>query len=75
MTDYEQMGADAAARVLAYREDATCPECTSGKHRNCNGEAWSNILDELVSCNCRILGRHGERETAKEQALLVELDR
>lgn len=64
----------AAARVQAFRDDAVCPECREGKHRNCNGDAWSNVLDEVVSCNCRTLGRHGDRETKQEQEALADLD-
>lgn len=29
-----------------------CPECAQGKHRNCNGEAWDDVKDEVTTCDC-----------------------
>ena len=31
---------------------AICPECTQGKHPNCNGQAWDNQTDTLTICEC-----------------------
>lgn len=33
--------------------EPTCPECAAGKHRNCTGEAYDDLLDELGECGCR----------------------
>jgi hypothetical protein len=29
-----------------------CPECRAGKHGNCDGDAWCNVFDEVVPCQC-----------------------
>lgn len=29
-----------------------CPECTQGKHHNCDGTAWDHDRDELAACRC-----------------------
>lgn len=29
-----------------------CPECRDGKHRNCEGTAWSDETDSPTSCAC-----------------------
>jgi hypothetical protein len=29
-----------------------CPECKTGKHRNCDGTAWCFITDAPVECSC-----------------------
>jgi hypothetical protein len=29
-----------------------CPECRSGKHRNCDGTSWDTDLDLPASCPC-----------------------
>lgn len=31
---------------------AVCPECTAGKHGNCDGTAWDLIADELTTGSC-----------------------
>lgn len=28
------------------------PDCISGKHWNCSGESWDNILDQPSPCPC-----------------------
>ena len=30
----------------------SCPECRSGKHQNCDGQAWDAVKDEPTSCAC-----------------------
>lgn len=35
-----------------YLDAAVCPDCRDGKHRNCNGDAWSDAVDSLVPCEC-----------------------
>jgi hypothetical protein len=32
--------------------DHICPECATGKHRNCDGTAWCDVLDAVVRCTC-----------------------
>lgn len=35
------------------REDvAICPECTQGKHVNCDSSAWSDLTDFPCVCDC-----------------------
>jgi hypothetical protein len=29
-----------------------CPECETGKHRNCDGDAWCHQYDTPTSCAC-----------------------
>jgi hypothetical protein len=29
-----------------------CPECSAGKHPNCQGEAWDTEADAPVPCTC-----------------------
>lgn len=29
-----------------------CPECVNGKHKNCDGNAWDDVEDELTDCRC-----------------------
>lgn len=29
-----------------------CPECAQGKHGNCDGTTWDNLLDEPAPCPC-----------------------
>lgn len=36
-----------------------CPECRNGKHGNCDGEAWNDLLDMPVACDCAA-AHHGE---------------
>ena len=31
---------------------ATCPECTQGKHVNCDGAAWDDETDTPCPCEC-----------------------
>lgn len=31
---------------------AICPECRSGKHKNCDGTALDYDLDDIVDCRC-----------------------
>ena len=30
-----------------------CPECETGKHGNCNGEAWDYAADMGTDCECK----------------------
>lgn len=42
-------------RVAEVRQAARapiCPECRSGKHGNCDGEALNEATDEIVACTC-----------------------
>lgn len=34
-----------------------CPECLTGKHRNCDGSAWDFLADEVgvCGCSCRVV--------------------
>jgi hypothetical protein len=36
-----------------------CPDCEQGKHRNCTGQAWDNVIDDFTVCPCYQAG-HGE---------------
>lgn len=29
-----------------------CPECRQGKHVNCTDEAFDEVLDAVVTCDC-----------------------
>lgn len=29
-----------------------CPECATGKHQNCNGEADIDMDDNMLPCEC-----------------------
>lgn len=29
-----------------------CPECSAGKHGNCNGDAWDDTTDQPAACAC-----------------------
>lgn len=29
-----------------------CPECRDGKHGNCDGDAWSDALNDIADCPC-----------------------
>jgi hypothetical protein len=29
-----------------------CPECRDGKHRNCSGVAWCDLMDAETECAC-----------------------
>jgi hypothetical protein len=31
-----------------------CPECLTGKHRNCDGTAWDFDNDEITDCQCEV---------------------
>jgi hypothetical protein len=33
-------------------EPPPCPECATGKHRNCDGTTWDNITDAPTACPC-----------------------
>lgn len=42
---------------LVEKEDPSdllriCPECKAGKHGNCNGEAWDDVNDQPIQCEC-----------------------
>jgi hypothetical protein len=46
---------------------SVCPECTQGKHGNCDGTAWDNETDAPTHCACAdhqhdeaLLGGRGE---------------
>lgn len=70
------MSADEAA-VEAYRESSVCPECREGKHRNCDGSAWSNMVDGRVGCSCwgGQWGNHGTRKGMEQiEQALAELE-
>ena len=30
-----------------------CPECATGKCRNCDGNAWDDEKDDLTPCTCK----------------------
>lgn len=32
--------------------NAICPECTQGKHGNCDGGAWDLDTDQPTACDC-----------------------
>lgn len=32
--------------------DHVCPECKTGKHRNCNSLAWCDFHDRETACAC-----------------------
>lgn len=34
--------------------EPVCPECTQGKHANCDGTAWDDVNDVPVRCACEI---------------------
>jgi hypothetical protein len=34
------------------RQVKICPECATGKHRNCDGTVWDFDKDELTECEC-----------------------
>ncbi len=45
------------AGAKAVEESAPiCPECTAGKHQNCEGQAWDNAADEPTDCACAVAG-------------------
>ena len=29
-----------------------CPECTAGKHDNCDGRTWDTVTDDYTPCPC-----------------------
>jgi hypothetical protein len=31
-----------------------CPECAQGKHRNCDGTSWNEVLDSPDTCECEL---------------------
>lgn len=45
-------GQGCVCQLLDLEPEPTCPECKAGKHRNCDGSAWSDALDDLVECAC-----------------------
>lgn len=49
-----EVGKVATARPCPECTEAVCPECTAGKHGNCDGTAWSDALDCVVDCTCRV---------------------
>jgi hypothetical protein len=32
---------------------STNPDCAAGKHGSCAGDAWDDVADERVTCDCR----------------------
>lgn len=38
---------------------APCPECRSGKCRNCDGYSWDTVADERAQCPCDLLDHVG----------------
>lgn len=40
------------AAVLTASRAPVCPECRSGKHRNCDGTALDEAADDIVECRC-----------------------
>lgn len=37
-----------------------CPECTAGKHANCDGQTWDDERDEPGVCPCWVAGHEKE---------------
>lgn len=35
-----------------------CPECSVGKHGNCDGRTLDHARDEIVPCPCRAAGHN-----------------
>lgn len=52
------IGPDEYEPVLA----PVCPECRSGKHRNCDGLALDEATDEIVPCTCPPAFGHRPRD-------------
>ena len=44
--------------ALSNEGSNMCPECSDGKHKNCDGTTWSNDLDRLVPCDCTPTDNH-----------------
>ena len=42
----------AVAEVLQASRAPICPECRSGKHRNCDGTVFEGAADDIVECRC-----------------------
>lgn len=40
------------AKVIQASRAPICPECRSGKHRNCDGSALDEAADDIVECRC-----------------------
>lgn len=40
------------AKVIQASRAPICPECRSGKHRNCDGSALDERADDIVECRC-----------------------
>ena len=40
------------AAAIATAIKPVCPECTQGKHGNCDGTAWDEARDEVALCHC-----------------------
>lgn len=34
------------------RPQPVSPDCAQRKHAACSGDAWDDVLDELVPCSC-----------------------
>jgi hypothetical protein len=41
-----------------WSEPVPCPECQQGKHGNCDGTSWDDLLDQPCPCPCEEAG-HG----------------
>jgi hypothetical protein len=39
---------------------AICPECTQGKHDNCDGASWDDETDGPAVCPCWEVDHHPE---------------
>jgi hypothetical protein len=38
---------------MTVDSSAICPECSAGKHGNCDGTALDIETDEIVDCDCK----------------------
>lgn len=46
---------DELVEGVALRLPLQCPECLNGKHPNCDGVAYDDILDDTTPCECSCL--------------------
>lgn len=35
-----------------HADPVVCPDCTAGKHPNCDGTAWDHVTDAPTACTC-----------------------
>ena len=50
--DAQTTGQPQAMRADSAPDVPVCPECTTGKHINCSGQAWDSAADEPSPCQC-----------------------